>query len=554
MQRKTSIEGQILICRQIAERLGLIVVAIYTDSAESGHFERRRDGYQDLLAAARRKEFDFVIVEMWNRLSRNPATISRLWQMFDFNNVKMVDQRGVPATETDISIASLYNTIYKPQLADFVRRGHRLAVSKGKFPGRAPFGYRKVEGDKGRIEPDPDRVKIVLRMMREYAAGRSTREICADLTSDGITPPGGGKVWSHNALVSGQHGLLSNPIYIGEIRWNTHTTAFDPETEMGQRRKTPEETHLIERREELRIVPQDLWDAVQAIRASRAAKTFGPSGKPRRRIAIGRNNEHPLSGVLHCARCKGPMRIATTSPNGSPRAACANADQRNTCEHTRSFDMDTLLRDVADQIRERLSTPRAAQAALEAFRELRREKHKKEDERTRLEKAKRVLTTDIERLSHAITQSRRKPDELLRLIDEKDVERENIQAQLDNLGDAAGDDNVVPFNFSDLFCGEVRRLVDELATSPKAIETRLAFRALVGRVTVFETPKRAPYRIETALNRGAFGMRLFAGKRRKPAEIAASASWDKVNLENTVLTLSQKSNKLISLGEWQRAA
>jgi hypothetical protein len=46
-----------------------------------------------------------------------------------------MDQKGIYATATDISIASLYNTIYKPQLAEKVRRGHDNAVANGKIPG-----------------------------------------------------------------------------------------------------------------------------------------------------------------------------------------------------------------------------------------------------------------------------------------------------------------------------------------------------------------------------------------------------------------------------------
>jgi hypothetical protein len=43
--------------------------------------------------------------------SRDPATIHRLKQVFQFNRVELMDQKGIYATATDISIASLYNTI-----------------------------------------------------------------------------------------------------------------------------------------------------------------------------------------------------------------------------------------------------------------------------------------------------------------------------------------------------------------------------------------------------------------------------------------------------------
>ena len=69
-------------------------------------------------------------------------------------------------------------------------------------------------------------------------------------------------------------------------------------------------------------------DRAQKVRSERAIHMFGPTGKPRRRPVVPRNNEHPLAGVLRCGVCNGHMRIAQSSRNGGPRAACANAHQR----------------------------------------------------------------------------------------------------------------------------------------------------------------------------------------------------------------------------------
>jgi site-specific DNA recombinase len=558
MQTKLSIEGQIMVCRQVAERLGLTVIEVYADAAKSGQKERKREAYQRMLAAARNREFDFIIVEQWNRLSRGHV-VTRLWHQFTHWEIKMVDQRGIPATEVDINIASLYNAIYKPQLADFVRRGHVVAVKNGKFPGTPPYGYHRVEGKRGIIEVDLEQAKYIIRIFTEYAAGRSPRAICADLTREGVPAPGGSKVWNHNTLLSGRSGragLIANPIYTGLVCWNTTTTVIDPETELDQKRKTPAEQHVQNHQEDLRIVPQELWEAAQKVRSSRAIQKFGPSGKPIRRAVVPRNNEHPLAGSLQCACCNGSMRIANTSRDGAPRAACANAHQRNTCDHTRSFDMDVLLDDVATNIEQRLTRPEAVKAAYEAWKDERKQDQKKQSERSKLESAERSLTTEIERLSHALATSRRRPEELLKLIDDKDAERENIRQRLALLGDPT-DPKIVPFShpkFADVFCGEVKKLVAALRSNPKAIETRLAFKTLVGTVAVNRSQKRMPYRIKVYINSNAFGMKLFAENRKKPAEIAASPWYNNVGAENSERTLSQQGNSLISLGEWQRAA
>jgi site-specific DNA recombinase len=139
MQKVTSIDGQLLLCRKVAARNSLDVVGEFVDAAKSGLTEDTRDGYQRLLEGVRKQDFDVIIVEHFDRLSRDPATIQRLKQVLEFNRVELTDQKGVYATATDISIASLYNTIYKPQLADKVRRGHDNAVTNGEFPAHTPM-------------------------------------------------------------------------------------------------------------------------------------------------------------------------------------------------------------------------------------------------------------------------------------------------------------------------------------------------------------------------------------------------------------------------------
>lgn len=49
---------------------------------------------------------------------RDPATIQHLEQVFELNDVDLIGQKGIYATATDIRIASLYNTIYKPPAND----------------------------------------------------------------------------------------------------------------------------------------------------------------------------------------------------------------------------------------------------------------------------------------------------------------------------------------------------------------------------------------------------------------------------------------------------
>ena len=91
------------------------------------------------------------------------------------------------------------------------------------------------EYDKGKREVYEPEAIIVRRIFKEYAAGKTPREIAAGLTRDGIPTPNGGKEWSHNVLLGGKgcRGILNNRAYIGELVRNQCYFRFGP----GQRKK-----------------------------------------------------------------------------------------------------------------------------------------------------------------------------------------------------------------------------------------------------------------------------------------------------------------------------
>ncbi|MHC2707311.1 septal ring factor EnvC (AmiA/AmiB activator) [Bradyrhizobium diazoefficiens] len=158
--------------------------------------------------------------------------------------------------------------------------------------------------------------------------------------------------------------------------------------------------------------------------------------------------------------------------------------------------MDVLLEDVSSKMELRLLSPKAIEEAMRAWKEERKNDRKKNSEHANLERRLRTLTTEIERLSYAIANSRRKPDELLKRIDECDVERETVKERLRLLG--SGSENVIPFDhpkFGDRYRSEAKRLVTALKINPKAIETRVAFRNLIDSIVVHPVRKRDALRI-----------------------------------------------------------
>ena len=183
----------------------------------------------------------------------------------------------------------------------------------------------------------------------------------------------------------------------------------------------------------------------------------------------------------------------------------------------------------------KLLSAKAIEEAMGAWQEERKNDRKKGSERETLERQRRKLTTEIERLSYAIANSRRKPEELLKLIDECDLERENIDARLRLLGDGSG--NVIPFDhpkFGERYRSEVEKLVTALKTNPKAIETRVAFRNLIDCIVVHPGRKRMPYEYTPYLNSAAlFGRTLFP-ESGKLGKIDTSANYNNGGSEKSV--------------------
>ena len=86
-QRAASIEDQFRVCRERAERAGWKIAGAYKDSAVSGSSVILRPGVQALLEDAGRGEFDVVLAEALDRVSRDQADVAVLYKHLRFAGV-----------------------------------------------------------------------------------------------------------------------------------------------------------------------------------------------------------------------------------------------------------------------------------------------------------------------------------------------------------------------------------------------------------------------------------------------------------------------------------
>jgi site-specific DNA recombinase len=334
LQSGASIEDQVRICSERADREGWEVAGVFTDAAISGAV-RNRPGLNALLAAI--AAGDVVVAESIDRLSRDQADIADLFKRIRHADVRIVTLSEGELGKINVAVNGLMADLYRDNLADKTRRGQVGRVIAGYNPGGLAFGYRRIAKFDDRGEPvhglrevDEEQAAIVRRIFAEFLDGRSPREIAKRLNADGIAGPSGGK-WSA-ASINGDrvrgNGILQNDLYRGQLVFNRTRRTYDPDSRKKRIQVRPREQWIEREAPELRIVDDRLWAAVSA----RRARFDGTRAEQQRRP------KRLLSGLVRCGCCGGSYIVI-----GAEKWGCGNRRQRGDCSQ-RADDPDAHAR------------------------------------------------------------------------------------------------------------------------------------------------------------------------------------------------------------------
>jgi DNA invertase Pin-like site-specific DNA recombinase len=177
-QDPTSIEDYVRVCTRLVEQRGYGLVAVYSDAAMSGATVAR-PGLRQLLAGAETGEFDFLVVESLDRLSRDHADLAWLFRELTFRGIRIVTVADGDVELMHVGVQGLMNAISLRTVAMQTHRDLESAVLKGCFAGGRCYGYRTVRAFdaagtpiKGQREIDPAEAGIVVRIFGEYAEGK----------------------------------------------------------------------------------------------------------------------------------------------------------------------------------------------------------------------------------------------------------------------------------------------------------------------------------------------------------------------------------------------
>lgn len=348
LQREASIEDQIRLCQTRIDTGRWALVNTYTDAALSGA-SRFRPGYQKLLEDARHGDFDIVVAEALDRLSRDQEDIAGLYKTLAFHGVKLVTLSEGEINELHIGLKGTMNALFLKDLALKIRRGQQGRVTKGFSAGGLSYGYDVVRqiDDRGDLVRGQRRVnereaQVIRRIFTDYIAGKSPRQIAAELNAQGIPSPRGGQ-WN-TSTINGhrarRNGILQNEAYRGVLVHNRLRMVKDPQTGRRiSRLNPPNQWHQIEVTH-LRIVPDELWEKAQSQKARFGHQPVHKSRRPKRLF----------SGLLRCGSCGGSLSIIRPGKYG-----CSTHREKGTCSNSRQISVDRLERRLLEGIVARLS-------------------------------------------------------------------------------------------------------------------------------------------------------------------------------------------------------
>ena len=510
LQRDASIEDQVRLCRGRIEQEGWAYLHAYTDRAVSGA-SALRAAYQQLLEDARREQFDIVVAEALDRLSRDQEDVAGLFKRLRFADIRLFTLAEGEITELHVGLRGTMNALFLKDLAQKTRRGLEGRVRQGRAGGGLCFGYDVIREHDVRGEPihggrkiNEAEAAVVRRIFTAFASGQSPRAIALSLNAERIAGPHG-ETWGPSTIYGNWRrgtGILNNELYIGRLVWNRQRYVKGPATGKRQARPNPPDEWITREVPDLRIVDDRLWNEVKArerhVRHALMHDNVGVRAERARRPV------YLLSNLLKCGVCGGGFSKVSQHHYG-----CSNARNRGTCDNLLTVRRDVLEASVLSGLKTHLMTPELAKEfAAEYHRELNRLNAARDEDYVRRKEELDRVERQIRAIIDAIKDGLRTPgmkEELFALEGRKQklvAEVEHAQPPSPRLHP----------KLADLYRQRVERPHEELNRLELRAEAAEALRALIDEVRLI--PERGELAIE--LHGDLAGILALSADRKKP--------------------------------------
>ncbi|HKT85594.1 MAG TPA: recombinase family protein [Novosphingobium sp.] len=485
LQNSRSIDQQVEACQERADREGWTVIDVFTDYAiggGAGTGEAQRPGLAAMLARVEQGDIEQVLVDTTSRIARNQGDSHHIRDRLQYWGARLFTLGDGEIDRFKGAIKGLLDEQQRVELRHNIKRGQRDTVAQGRSPAGLAYGYRtanRIDPNgrpvRGLREIDPEQAEIIRRIFREYAAGVSPVGIAQRLNAEGIPGPRGTR-WRATTIRPDRtrgNGMLQNQLYIGRIIHNRTSKVIEPVTRSVRIRPNPREQWNVEEVPHLRIIDDELWEAVQnGLRRH--------EGVPPRKA---KRPRHMLSGLGTCGVCGGPWTVRTADFWG-----CGARKEGNNCTNNRSISTKSYEDRVIEGLQKHMLDPRLVAIWVKEFHEERtRRMASLRKERADLERRLSEATGKVERLVAAIAGGAGEFQEIRDALVKAKLDRDTAAEQLADL------EALPVITLHPAVADDYRRQVEELTTAiadPAARDQAIpAIRQLIDRVVLTPNPE-----------------------------------------------------------------
>ncbi|WP_274292473.1 recombinase family protein [Clostridium perfringens] len=299
-----SIDEQERLLEEWCKKMGYVIYKCYSDRGISGKNIKDRPALKELLSDAKAGKFDMVISWKINRVSRKLEDVLKIVNILEKNNITFKSysepfETDTPAGRMQFQMMALIGEFERGTIAQNVKMGMIAKAKSGNWCGGRVLGYDLVPNNspeeekkgKNKLEINEKEAEIVRFIFNEYSKGKGYKAITNKMNKLGYKTKKG-----NNFSVGSIRDILTNPVYIGEIRYNVRQNW----SEKRRRNINPNPIRVKGKHEA--IIDRELWDKVQLILESK-------KGKPSRIY----DGEYPLTGILRCPKCGAGMVISRTT-------------------------------------------------------------------------------------------------------------------------------------------------------------------------------------------------------------------------------------------------
>ena len=273
-------DAQVHLCKEFCQKRDYIVKDefIFSDLGRSGK-NTKRPGFQTMLRAAMDGRINVIVVHKLDRFSRSIIDILLTLMQFKKQEIGFVSATEsfdftTPSGKAMLLLLALFAEWYLENLSQETSKGKKERFRQGHHNGQAPFGYSMpcvaplalsdAPAPKSVVVPDSNAVGVKLAFDL-YATGKySDEDIAQALNQRGYKTTGNRKRKGiHNFTKETVWAMLQNPFYIGKVTYiGLHQ----------KKKKRSERVVQIVPGKHVPIIPQDLFDLCQTVRASKRRK------------------------------------------------------------------------------------------------------------------------------------------------------------------------------------------------------------------------------------------------------------------------------------------